>query len=157
MPEIILPGYAISIVDKLNLVNCEKMIGYAIHYDKPQPPGKGMLYIKKLKELTQGLSHERELFERLSQEGLSSQDLVSRMERFYPNGERLTPEELKQYSRKGVGSVLIRLMTMHALKENARAIYTISGTDEGMSFFRKKSLTEVVLPSFKARLFYKLL
>jgi len=158
MPEIILPGYAIAVVDKLNPANCEKMIGYGIHYDKPQPPGKGMLYIKKLEELTKGLTHERKLFEILShQEGFTPKTLVSRMESFYPNGEKLAPEDLKKYSGNGVGSILLKLMTAHALQEGAQAIYTVSGTGSGMSFFRKNGLTEVVVPGFQANLFYKLL
>ncbi|MBW2963308.1 hypothetical protein KY306_00860 [Candidatus Woesearchaeota archaeon] len=157
MQQIILPGCAISVIETIDICNNEKMVTYVINYNQLKPQGKGVLYIKRLEELTNGLSHEKKLFQILSQEGFTPQNLVSRMESFYPNGEKLTPEQLRQYSRKGIGSILFKLMVAHALKEDAKAIYTVSGTDSGMSFFRKKELTEVDTPGFQANLFYKLI
>lgn len=156
MKEITLPGYAISVLETVDICNNEKMIGYSIHHNINQPNGKGVLYIKKIEELAGGLVHEKELF-RLFQNEFPRQTLVSRVESFYPYGEKLISEELEKFSKKGAASTLFRLMEAQALQEKAKLIYTVSGTDSGMSFFRKKGLAEVDIPGFQANLFYKIL
>jgi len=156
MDNIILPGYIISVLETIDICNNEKMIGYSIHHNTRQPNGKGVLYIKKIEELARGLVHEKEFF-RQYQKKFPQQTLVSRIESFYPYGEKLTREELEKFSKKGAASTLFRLMEAHALQERAKMIYAVSGTDSGMSFFRKKGLTEVDIPGFQANLFYNLI
>ncbi len=161
MERLVQSKYTINSTPKVDLLqpsHSDSLLVYDVNYvDHQRPQGKTSLYFKKLERLNQELRLEESLFSVLSELGVQPQDTVTRIEEFYPYGEGLTEEELKKYSRHGLGTILLKFAEMDSKQENAKATYIVSETDSGTSFFRKKGLEELSVPSSNYKLFYKLL
>ncbi|MFC1801282.1 hypothetical protein ACFLZB_02370 [Nanoarchaeota archaeon] len=158
--KLIQPRYILSRTEKVG-PESEAVIAYSIDYVENQPKGAGVLYFNTLTNLKTGRKEEKELLLALQhiphlRVDQNPTTLVAQVEEFFPNGRKLTPEQLEQYSRKGTGSILLKFMELDARNENAKVLYGISTTKEGMNFFgEKKDFNDV---GFKLPyLFYKLL